>query len=345
MTQAPQKRRSSDVPTQGSILLDGTSFWYQLRLLRTSICAIALLGASPLASAFKIAYTVGNVGTCDFSNLSDAVAAAALNPPHNIFVSADATAQAIRIENQDLSITGGFLNCIDMESPSGKSTLSGAGNGGQDSVIFIFGTSNVTLSNLAITGGSLPSTKTGGGISFQGNGSLTIADSSVFNNSAGNGGGINANATGGALTLTIGENTFITGNTAQDSGGGIRVEGGTRLFMLADGIFVAQNHALNGDGGGVQVIGPSRADIGSPWCRRGRSDQRQRCRHGGGISVDDSTGQDSAVRLFSTDATRIVRISANAASANGGGIFLRSNSNSDVSEATVAVCAHNFRDR
>lgn len=316
--------------------------------LLVSIGAVALFVATPAAFAVpKIAYTVGGDGRCDFTDIPAAVAAAAANPPHTIFVAANATysAQKIAITNQDVNIFGGFPNCSTLVSPTGKTTISGAGNGGQDSVFYITGTSNVTLSNLTITGGSLPSNKTGGGISFVGNGSLTIAESSVFNNSAGSGGGINVNGSGGSATLTIGANMFITGNIAQDSGGGIRVEGNTRLFVLADGIFIAQNHANAGNGGGIQVIGPARADIGSPGAGNSGVINSNTAVNGGGVSVDagQNTGQDATLRLFSTDATRLARISNNAASNIGGGIYLKPHTLSFSRYVLASVCAHDYR--
>ena len=312
-----------------------------------SIGAAALLGAAPSAFAITSAYTVGGDGRCGFSTIQAAVDWAATHPGPAIFVSTNATytAQAIVINNQDVAIFGGFTNCSDFLSPSGKTTVSGAGNGGQDSVFFITGTSNVILSNLSITGGNLPSNKTGGGISFVGNGSLTIAESSVFNNSAGFGGGINMNGSGGSATLTIGANMFITGNTAQDSGGGIRVEGTTRLFMLDDGIFVAQNQAINGNGGGLQVVGPARADIGSPGAGTAGVINDNSAVNGGGVSVDagQNTGQDATLRLFSTDATRLARISNNAASNIGGGIYLKPHTLSFSRYVLASVCAHDYR--
>lgn len=316
--------------------------------LLVSIGAVALFVATPAAFAVpKLAYTVGGDGRCDFSTIQVAVAAAAANPPHTIFVAVNATysAQKIAITNQDVSIFGGFTNCSDFVAPSGKTTVSGAGNGGQDSVFYITGTSNVTLSNLTITGGSLPSPKNGGGISFAGNGSLTIAESSVFNNTANSGGGINMNGFGGSATLTIGANMFITGNTALDSGGGIRVEGTTRLFVLADGIFIAQNHANTGNGGGIQVIGPARADIGSPGAGNTGVIIDNHAVNGGGVSVDagQNTGQDATLRLFSTDATRLARISNNAASNIGGGIYLKPHTLSFSRYVLASVCAHDYR--
>ena len=306
----------------------------------------ALFGAISPAFAFKIAYTVGSDGFCDFSDIPAAIAAAAANPPHNIYIAVNATytAEGIVINNQDVNIVGGFANCSALVSPSGTSTISGALNGGK-SVIAITGTSNVTLQNLTIRNGKRSADFTGGGIDFAGSGTLTLAASQVTNNTAGDGGGINVSGSPGPLELTIQANTLINSNTAINSGGGIRVVGNARLFMLEDFTYVAFNTATGGDGGGVQVLGPARADIGSPGYNLAAVINSNSAVNGGGISVDASQNNGQAIlRMFSTDATRPVRISSNAASANGGGIYLKpypTGNGGLPSHATL--CAHDYR--
>ena len=76
-----------------------------------------------------------------------------------------------------------------------------------------------TLSGLTIQHGA-NSGNAGGGIANHG--SLTLVESVVANNSAGDGGGIATD--GDALTLT---NSAVSGNTSASSGGGIFVNGGT----------------------------------------------------------------------------------------------------------------------
>ena len=306
---------------------------------------VVLLCASPSAFAFKIAYTVGGDGFCDFSDIPAAIAAAADNPPHNIYVAVNATysAEALAIDNQDVRIVGGFANCHTLVSPSANTTISGALNGGK-SVIAITGTSNVTLQNLTITGANKSADFTGGGIDFAGSGTLTLAASQVTNNTAGDGGGINVSGSPGPLTLSIQAYTLINFNTALVSGGGIRVAGNARLFMLEDFTYVAFNTATSGDGGGLQVLGPARADIGSPGYNLAAVINSNMAVNGGGVSLEagQDYGQDARVRLFSTDATRPVRISSNVASSNGGGIYLNPVIN-DHANVTAVLCAHDYR--
>jgi hypothetical protein len=76
-----------------------------------------------------------------------------------------------------------------------------------------------TLSGLTIQHGA-NSGNAGGGIANHG--SLTLSESVVANNSAGDGGGIASD--GDALTLTA---SSVSGNTSTSSGGGIFIDGGT----------------------------------------------------------------------------------------------------------------------
>ena len=237
---------------------------------------------------------------------SAAVAAAAANPPHNIFVAANKTytAEKITINNLDLAITGGFTSCADSLAPSGNTTISGAGNG-THSVIAIGGASNVEISNLTITHGLLGSGQTGGGIYFGGSGTLTITSSTISDNTADFGAGIEVNGfdvNNVANVIINGPDTFITGNTAQNSGGGIRIEGNAALSMFNDGIFVGQNTASGGNGGGnclsSVLVGLDRL----PGTGTGVIYDNMAV-NGGGIAVEPShdTLDQSFLYLFSTD--------------------------------------------
>ena len=130
------------------------------------------------------------------------------------------------------------------------------------SVIYIHGSSSVTLESLKLTEGV--GTDFGGGIHFTGTGSLTLIDSTITNNGATFGAGIQFNGSGGNATLTLGVGTIIEQNTATSDGGGIHINGSARLFALAPYTSVDSNSASHGYGGGIAVIGPARADIGSP---------------------------------------------------------------------------------
>ena len=99
---------------------------------------------------------------------------------------------------------------------------------------------------------------------FVGFGALELSNTVVNNNHAGYGGGIDMSPSGGHADLRLDAGTLIIENTALESGGGIRIEGDTRLYVLAPQTHIKLNHALNGYGGGIEVLTPAHADIGSP---------------------------------------------------------------------------------
>ena len=101
-------------------------------------------------------------------------------------------------------------------------------------MIHLDGQNSVALLNLTIQHGAAAYNANGGGIYFSGTGALTLTNSVVQSNYAGYGGGIYFDGSGGNATLTLDTLTFIIGNEAQFSGGGIRVDGTARLFALQD---------------------------------------------------------------------------------------------------------------
>ena len=112
--------------------------------------------------------------------------------------------------------------------------------------------------------------------------------------------------------------------------------------------FVAYNTAQNGNGGGVAIIGPARADIGSPGYGGLGVIYGNEAIRGGGISVTagtSGTGINAYLRLFSTSATEPVRISSNAAHGIGGGIYLQPYVSSAVNNdrSYADMCGTNFR--
>jgi hypothetical protein len=127
------------------------------------------------------------------------------------------------------------------------------------------------LQYLTISGGHDAADGAGGGVDYDGTGTLTLATSTVSGNTAGYGGGINIKGSGGEATLTLLSHSVIIANIAGVSGGGIRLEGTSRLFALSDFTQIAANSAVvpdggtsTGYGGGIEILGPARADIGSP---------------------------------------------------------------------------------
>jgi hypothetical protein len=234
------------------------------------------------------------------------------------------------------SISGGTVSLTSVDITNNTATFGGGINASNTNLTLTIDSSTISH-NVSQSGG--------GGIDWAAGGVLTLTSSTVANNAAAVGGGIAVEPSfdGGTEFRIDGPNTFITGNTAQDSGGGISVGGNARLFMLTDGIFVAQNQAGTGNGGGLAIYGPARADIGSPGTGTGVINNNTAV-NGGGISVDSSPNTGAAVlRLFSTDPARLVRITANAASAGGGGIYLKPYPTGQVPSGNATLCAHDFR--
>jgi len=219
-------------------------------------------------------------------------------------------------------------NCT-ATSISGTTKLSGSGSAAK-SVMTITGHSQVWLGGLLITQGDNSDSGVGGGINFAGTGTLKISSTTITNNHAGYGGGIQFKGTGSGndvAELWINYETLITNNTAAISGGGIRIEGLAKLRVVDDQVWIALNHANGGYGGGIEVIGPAEADLGSPGYRFGEYLAllyENTAMYGGGLAV--AGGGDyviSYVRLFATDPLHPLRIEGNNASQDGGGIYLR----------------------
>lgn len=338
-----------------------------------------LLSALSLGCGSAATSSVG-IG-CEYETIQQAVNAVQGAGTIRITNKQEYTAQAIQIGvDTNVTLSGGYANCDD-SAPSGYSLISGEG-GDHDSVITVdsLGTS-LTIENLLITGGDeIASDGYGGGIDFRphnggddGNlaGRLTIRNSLIYDNYAGYGGGINVSSShdwrddGPRVTVTIEAGTRIFNNTAQYSGGGIRIFGNTLLIMKDDNIVVADNEArgrcLNdpvcddgiqkyGYGGGVEIIAPAEAEIASPGFDNRGVIAGNRARYGGGIALVGNsvhTYWDGVLRLYSTDAQRPVRIENNLATATGGGIYVASDVESHTAEtptwSSVSMCASDFR--
>ena len=328
----------------------------QLRFVVSTRSWIVALGLvlPTFATAQSLTYLVGGDAVCDFTTIQPAINAAAAHAgPDFIHIAMNATytAQALTIGSGDLEIDGGFATCAS-PTATNKTTINGAG-GSASSVLRITGSGGRVLRGLLITGGDAPYDGSGGGIDFNGEGEVNLGDVIVSGNYAGYGGGISVAGGIGSLRLEAG--SVVINNTAQFSGGGIRIEGYTRLVMLADGIAVTGNEAIGfdplnnqpkyGNGGGVEVVGPARADIGSPGFGNSGVIYANTARFGGGIAVmgaDASFSLDAGVRLFTTDASRPVRVHGNRATQSGGAIYLHPDIGIDNASA-ASLCAFDFR--
>jgi len=301
-------------------------------------------------------FYVGSDNQCKYAKIQDAitdVSPTATCPP-NIVVTNEHQPwnEALTITGRSFTLIGATGGCgisslgasatadIPAAAPtSPQATISGAGLNAP--VITINGNSHVTLQNLEITGGNLTGQNSeGGGIFFNGTGSLTLNATTIDGNQAAYGGGIDMSPTGSA-TLTLQANTLVLNNTAGISGGGIRIEGATRMFMLADGSSVSFNDAQFDYGGGIEILGPARADIGSSAVFVSAVSNNS-APYGGGIAILGSSGGSAVARLFSTSATQPVLISNNSASGLGGAVYLKPDAQNDV-DTNATLCAYNYR--
>ena len=314
--------------------------------------------AIAIADCLPIAYTryVGNTTTdnqCTDNDIQSAINNSAC--PTTIYVSNERawTAQHLDINNKNLTIVGRTGSCGPVTCDGGCAVptapvivVDGAGHTG-DSVMYIHGTSNVTLKYLDIKNGTNingAANTYGGGIHFDGRGSLVLDTTWVRNNVARFGGGINMSGTSGFAGLTVLGRTRIENNTAANDGGGLRIDHNTLATLLYDETLVWLNQAPNGYGGGIAVIGPARMQVASPGTSGLGVIYSNSAAHGGGIAIiggSDNNGDDAKVNLFSVDAQRAVRLQGNFASINGGGVYLRPHYGLFTGDAKL--CASDFR--
>jgi len=265
------------------------------------------------------------------------------------------TAQHLDIGSKDITLQGSADNCgppglCDGSCPGPPTTplitISGSGHSG-DSVLYIHGNSHVTLRYLTIRDGDNfngGNATYGGGIHFDGTGALTLDTTWVLSNQAMYGGGIDFTGAGGFAGLALRGHTQIANNSAGASGGGIRIDGQSYLSIVEDNTIVWLNHAPNGYGGGINVVGPAHADIGSPGYAVLAVVASNDAQYGGGIAITggDDADEDAEVQLFTTDPARPVRIRSNFASAQGGAIYLKTYVSFANGIRHASLCAFDF---
>ena len=294
------------------------------------LAALALITST---DAVALQFRVGDDGSCSHATVQAAVNALPASGAHEIRIANSATysAQAITLSSRTVTMSGGYANC-DAAAGGTRALLNGAG-GSSNSVLTIGGSGNdIILENLNLIRGDEVSSGNGGGIDFRGTGTLTLRNVGISQNYAGYGGGIHFAAENGTAELRIEAGTTILLNTAQYSGGGVRLEGRATMTMTAPNSSIADNDALGinpannqplyGTGGGVMVVAPAKAYIASSGIGNGTI-VGNRARYGGGIGVV-GTGEidDNAyLYLYSIDPLRPVRVYGNRASNTGGGIF------------------------
>jgi len=294
-------------------------------------------------------FRAGADPACGYTTIQAAVDAAAASPDEDyVWIASNQSysGQHVTVHDQDVDIVGGFTDCSDNNPESALTTVSGAGNG-KRAVFSITGTGRVTMSNLWIRDGdrsgntALGGDGSGGGIDFDGGGSLQLTRTTVSLNNADYGAGINFHGSGGA-ELRISHDALILSNHADISGGGIRVEGGARLYVLEPQTLIGFN-TTDGKGGGIEVLAPARADIGSPGYNGGAVLQFNQADYGGGMAVNTNNDNDVYVRLFSTDAHNPVQIANNTAYRTGGGIWMNPYAATPGGYREANLCAQDFR--
>jgi hypothetical protein len=318
----------------------------RFRLSLTMLAALAFASANAAAVQFR----VGTDTACSHATLQAAVNALPASGAHEIRIanSTTYTAQAITISARTVTMRGGYATC-DAAGGGTRALLSGAG-GSSNSVLTIGGSGNdIILEDLNLIRGDEVASGNGGGIDFRGTGTLTLRNVGISQNYAGYGGGIHFAAENGTAELRIEAGTTILLNTAQYSGGGVRLEGRATMTMVAPNSSIADNDALGinpannqpmyGTGGGVMVVAPAKAYIASSGIGNGTI-VGNRARYGGGVGVvgSDETDDNAYLYLYSVDPLRPVRVYGNRASNTGGGIFADT-----VSLSTGLLCSFDVR--
>lgn len=259
-------------------------------------------------------------------------------------------ARSLTYTNQDIDIDmpGQFLlivgvNACTDNTENGFTPISGAG-GDTDPVFKISNTEYVEMRNLRITDGDHESAFKGGGIRFEGAGTLVLQDMQISLNTAGSGGGIamieiNASFENPAK-LTILQNVAITSNTARYDGGGIYLEGIVDMTLFRENSYIEGNAANGqptgpggttegGHGGGIYASNRAKARVGSGGVRFGNVNaieviQNNSAIYGGGVAVEEkSTSSSTTFGLYQTSAGFPPAMKNNIATVAGGAIWLR----------------------
>ncbi len=278
-------------------------------------------------------FSVGNKAvdsSCNYGTIQAAISAATCPVGTSIVLnkSGDYTNQHVTITNKNINLIGRVdtAKCNTLVAACGINFPCPVGplrtmSGSSGAVITVRGTSNVTVSHITISGGNATS---GGGIDYAGIGTMQIDNSTIDSNNATYGGGIRFQGNGGDADLYLNTNTFVTSNTAQSSGGGVRIEGQATLHMDAPQSWIAFNKALGTQGGGLLVVGPAYAHIGSPGYLFGPAIYQNTAPYGGGIALISEIDGPAKADLFASDPTKPVRVEQNRATRTGGGVYMLS---------------------
>ena len=290
----------------------------------------ALLGVALASPSFATDFFVGAGSGCTHTTIQAAIAAADSQPGFDrIRIAGNQVyaAQALEIIWQDLTLEGGYANCLSAApTPGSKTEISGQG-GSHDSVIQIYQAEGLTanLVNLSLVRGDETATSFGGGLDVRGAGQVNLVNTEIALNFAGYGGGVYAKGEGtGRLMLNIGANTVISDNVAFVSGGGIYIEGTATLTAISSPAGVFRNAAPNGFGGGIRIYGKADATIGAAGFGNAGFLFENSAQYGGAIAADAvDADDDMQILIYPTVLDRPVKIENNTASDTGGAFYLR----------------------
>lgn len=322
----------------------------RLRLLPAAALLLASAQTAAICPINGLTRYVGNTATdasCTDNDIQSAINNASPTCSTTIVITQEHTWTGLALDLHDKSITlrGASTSCNPfvvcdpaIGCSGGGSTLPTLQGNGSASVLNIHGNSNVALQKLTLQGGG---GTYGGGVHFAGTGSLSLSDTSIVNNRAAYGGGIQFNGSGGNATLILNPGSLILENTSGNDGGGIHVNGSARLFALAPSTLIGYNHAPNGYGGGIVVVGPALADIASPGYNGGAVLQYNDAQNGGAIAVFATMNNPGTVRVFTIDAQNPVQVANNTATNLGGAIYIKGNG--DGNGAFAYACLFDYR--
>jgi predicted outer membrane repeat protein len=235
-----------------------------------------------------------------------------------------------------ITLTSGELDIthnLTIQGP-GAATLTVSGNNAQR-VFHILPSVSATISGLTIANGSVPDF----GAGIESEGSLTLLNSTLTNNSAGQGGGgvsFVVNNTG-AASLTVSGSTF-TNNTAPN-GAGIfsSVTNSSGLVAVAvSGTDFGQNTAT-GAGGAIDSFDVLSGTANATFSVSGGHFSNNTAQNGGAISTTLRTADASQGTVTLSGAS----ITTNTALQNGGGVFSEL-TGSGSSQATITFGGDNL---
>jgi hypothetical protein len=280
----------------------------------------AMLDANSAAGVDTITFTAGLTGTIDVqSDLPVLDEGIDLQGPGASVITIDGGWTAAGGDSAGHALF--VLDDIDVSE--GASTISGVtitgGNGsnnegaGGGAIQKYYGDADLTIADVVLTGNFADND--GGAVRlYATDGTVTIRDSVISNNVAGSDGGALCANGDGALVLTL-NNVEISGNTADDDGGGLYFYNGTLTIVDST---ISGNTADDDDGGGIRLEDGTLTIVDSTISGNTAGDD------GGGIKFEDGT-------LTISDTT----IAGNTALYDGGGIWSY-NSSLTISDTTIA---------